>query len=174
MRKKTLEVAKGLAKKAGKFSLVPFMYSHYAVGGLLLHVAKVEEAINQNDKNAIAVNRQQALKAAKDALRSAKKYAPIITEACRLKGKIHWLSNKQKQAFKWYKKSIKEGERLRAGPELSRTYFEVGKRLLEPRSKYKQLNSITAKDYLEKARVMFEDMNLHWDLEQLEKVKKGD
>ena len=37
--------------------------------------------------------------------------------------------------------------------------------------KYKQLNEITAKEYQEKARVLFEEMDLKWDLEQLEKVK---
>jgi len=36
------------------------------------------------------------------------------------------------------------------------------------------LNGITAEEYLEKPRVMFEEMDLQWDLEQLEKVKKGE
>jgi len=53
---------------------------------------------------------------------------------------------------------------------LSRTYFEVGKRLLEPRSKYKNLNGITAEEYLEKARTLFEEMDLQWDLDELDKV----
>jgi hypothetical protein len=34
-----------------------------------------------------------------------------------------------------------------------------------------QLNGITAEEFLEKARVLFEEMDLKWDLEQLEKVK---
>jgi hypothetical protein len=55
--------------------------------------------------------------------------------------------------------------------ELSRTYFEVGKRLLEPTSKYKDLDGIKVWDYLEKARVMFEEMDLQWDLDELEKIK---
>jgi len=52
--------------------------------------------------------------------------------------------------------------------------MEVGKRLMEPRSKYKHLNNITAEEYLEKARVMFEETDLQWDLEQFEKVKRGE
>ena len=55
--------------------------------------------------------------------------------------------------------------------ELSRTYFEVGKRLLEPKSKYKELDGIKAWDYLEKAGMMFEMMDLQWDLDELEKLK---
>ncbi len=43
------------------------------------------------------------------------------------------------------------GERLGARPDLSRTYFEVGKRLLEPQSKHKELNGIDPKGYLEKS-----------------------
>lgn len=83
---------------------------------------------------------------------------------------FYWLINKQKKSLKWFDKSIKEGERLGARPDLSCTYFEVGKRLLEPQSKYKHLNGITAEKYLEKARGLFEEMDLKWDLEQLEKV----
>jgi hypothetical protein len=55
--------------------------------------------------------------------------------------------------------------------ELSRTYFEVGKRLLEPTSKYKELDDIKAEEYLEKARKMFKEMDLQWDLDELEKLK---
>jgi hypothetical protein len=53
---------------------------------------------------------------------------------------------------------------------LSRTYFEVGKRLLEPNSKYKELNGITADEYLEKARTLFVEMDLQWDLDELDKL----
>jgi len=53
--------------------------------------------------------------------------------------------------------------------ELSRTYFEVGKRLLEDGSKQKKLNGIGVEEYLNKARNIFEDLGLQWDLEQLER-----
>jgi hypothetical protein len=42
---------------------------------------------------------------------------------------------------------------------------------LEPTSKYKELDGIKAEEYLEKARVMFEEMDLQWDLDELEKLK---
>jgi len=88
-------------------------------------------------------------------------------------GDYYWLVGKQRKALKWWDKSIKEGERLGARPDLSRTYMEVGKRLLEPKSKYRELNGISAKEYLEKAETLFEDMDLEWDLEQLERVRSG-
>ena len=94
-------------------------------------------------------------------------------ESYRLCALYYWLINKQKKAYKWFDKSIKEGERMEARLDLSRTYFEVGKRLLEPQSQYKQLNGISAEEYLEKARILFEEMDLKWDLEQLSKLKAG-
>ncbi len=73
--------------------------------------------------------------------------------------------------MQWWRKAIAEGQRLNDRLELSRTYYEVGKRLLEPKSKHKELDGIKAWDYLEKARVMFEEMDLQWDLDELEKLK---
>lgn len=88
-------------------------------------------------------------------------------------GDFYWLRNNQKRALKWWNKSMKEGDRLGARLELSRTYFEVGKRLIESGSKHKMLNGIKADKYLENARVMFEEMNLQWDLTELHKVAKS-
>ena len=85
--------------------------------------------------------------------------------------KCYWLIGNQKKAIRWWEKSIQEGERLGDRPDLSRTYLEVGKRLLEPRSKYKELNGVDAKGYLEKARVLLEEMGLERDLNDLERLK---
>jgi|GEM_PF-3479894 hypothetical protein len=45
-----------------------------------------------------------------------------------------------------------------------------GKRLSKPNSPYRELNGISAVEYLNKAKAMFEEMDLQWDLEQLEQV----
>jgi hypothetical protein len=86
-------------------------------------------------------------------------------------GEYYWLIGKQKKAFSWWDKAVKKGEQLGARPDLSRTYFEIGKSLLDPKSNYKEWNGISANEYLEKARTMFEEMDLQWDLDELEKVK---
>jgi hypothetical protein len=57
-------------------------------------------------------------------------------------------------------------------PDLSRTYMEVGKRLLKPKSTYKELIGISATAYLDKAETMFRGMDLEWELEQLERVRQ--
>jgi len=74
---------------------------------------------------------------------------------------------------KWFAKSIREGERLGARPDLARTFMETGKRLMEPGSKYRELNGVSADEYLKMARAMFEEMDLQWGLEELEKVQAG-
>ena len=65
----------------------------------------------------------------------------------------------------------KEGERLGARLELSRTYMEVGKHFLEPNSKYKEINGITVEEYLEKVRTIFQEMDQQWGLDDLDKVR---
>ena len=91
-------------------------------------------------------------------------------EASRLVGTLYWLENKQKKAIQYWEKSMKSAEHLGARPELARTYMEVGKRLLENKSNFQQLNGLQAEQYLEKAEVLFKEMELDWDLDKLEKV----
>ena len=85
-------------------------------------------------------------------------------------GDYYWLVNKPGKALKWWSKAIQEGENLNARPDLSRIYFEVGKHLKEPQSKYKDLNDIGARGYLEKAENMFKEMDLKPDLKELDMV----
>jgi tetratricopeptide (TPR) repeat protein len=130
----------------------------------------LEESILSNNKSTISKCRQNAGKSSKNVLKNSKKYAPFRTAVLRLTGLYYWLINKQNKAVKWWKRAIVEGERLGARPDLARTYMEVGKRFLEEKSKYKELNGISAKEYLEKARTMFQEMDLQWDLDELDKI----
>ena len=45
-----------------------------------------------------------------------------------------------------------------------------GKRLSKPNSPYRELNGVSAAEYLNKAKTMFEEMDLQWDLEQLKNL----
>ena len=74
-----------------------------------------------------------------------------------------------KAAYKAFNKTIKIGEKLKAKLELSRTYFETGKFLSDPKTNYNELNGHSASHYLEKAKSMFEEMDLQWDLEEYRK-----
>jgi hypothetical protein len=88
-------------------------------------------------------------------------------------GVFFWLVGKHRKALMWFNRSIEEGERLGARPDLYRTYMEVGKRLGMYHSKYNELNGISAKEYLNTAEKQFLAMDLQWDLEQLESVRRG-
>jgi hypothetical protein len=48
--------------------------------------------------------------------------------------------------------------------------MEVGRRLLEPESRYKEFNRLKAEQYLEKAKAMFQEMDLLWDIDELAKL----
>jgi len=146
--------------------IIPFL-----VGRLITHIELLKQAIECDNQSDIRQIQRTAHRSAKQAVRKSREFAPYRTWILKLMGNYYWLIGKQRKALKWWDKSIQEGERLGARPDLSRTYFEVGKRLLEPQSKYKDLNGIEAKGYLEKARVLFEEMGLERDLDDLEKLK---
>ena len=168
---KTLEEAKKLVHKISKDAIMTIFYCQYLMGKFLLNLAMLENAILSSNQTDIGKYKKAALRKGKIAVSFArKKVASERTEACKLMGRYYWLTNQYGKALKWWNKSINEGESLGAKIELSRTYFEVGKSLLEPNSKYKELNSITAEEYLDKAKTIFEEMDLPWDLDELDKV----
>jgi len=145
--------------------LVPLLVARFFVD-----VDQLKHAIRSENSSDVAHLRKRVYNVGKAAVRNSRKYAPCRTKILRLMGIYCWLIGKQGKALKWWNKAIQEGERLGARPDLSRTYFEVGKRLLEPQSNYKQLNGIEAKGYLEKAGTLFEEMGLERDLDDLDKI----
>jgi class 3 adenylate cyclase/tetratricopeptide (TPR) repeat protein len=148
----------------------PYILGQFVLSRFILGLYYFEEALNGADKTASAMQHSNVFKIGEKTLKVATKYAFIRTEALKLMGVYYWLIGKQRRAIQWWRKAIAEGQRLNDRLELSRTYFEVGKRLLEPKSKYKELDGIKAEEYLEKARVMFEEMDLQWDMDELEKL----
>jgi class 3 adenylate cyclase/tetratricopeptide (TPR) repeat protein len=169
-----IEDAKKLLDQAEKIGdevdTVPWMLSNYCRSRVEYDLYRLNESIISGDKPQANEYRQKARKSAGTLIKQSQKVAQHRTEAHRLMGVYYWLTKKQKKALKWWDRSIKEGERLGARLELSRTYFEVGKRLTEAGSKFKALNGIKAQAYLEKASVLFEEMDLQWDLAELKRV----
>ena len=83
---------------------------------------------------------------------SAKRMASNRVEAYGYMAKYLWLTENFGKALKYYEKAIKEGDRLGANLELSRIYFEVGKKLSKAKLNQDQLNGISAIEYIEKAK----------------------
>ena len=150
---------------------VPQQSGELFLSSFILNLQHLEESTKKGDKSASSFHRASALKIGTKAVNMANKYALLKTEVLKLMGVYFWVIGKQRKAIKWWRKTIKEGQRLNDRLELSRTYYEVGKRLLEPKSKHKELDGIKAEEYLEKARTMFEEMDLQWDLDELEKIR---
>ncbi|OYT14234.1 MAG: hypothetical protein B6I19_01115 [Bacteroidetes bacterium 4572_114] len=97
-----------------------------------------------------------------------------LTEAYLIRAKLYNFLNKPKKTLKYLHLAITTGEKYNGRLELSRAYFELGKFLSNPKTKQKQLNGLSGNDYLEKARAMFEEMDLQWDLGEYGKfVEKG-
>jgi len=151
--------------------VLPVFLAPYMTARFFVDVEQLKHEIRSETPPDVANLRKRAYDAGKAAARNSNKYAPYRTKILRLMGLYYWLIDKQGKALKWWEKAIQEGERLGARPDLSRTYFEVGKRLLEPQSKHRELNGIEAKGYLEKARILFEEMGLERDLDDLERIK---
>ena len=108
-------------------------------------------------------------KTTKALVSATKKVNCTKTEAYRFRALAYQFSGNSKKALGYYKKSIDFAHWYGAKLELSRTYFELGKFLSDPKTKQKKFNGLSGKDYLEKAKAMFEEMDLQWDLEEYEK-----
>ena len=165
----SLSQASELHEKQSLLVMPPFL-APYLAARFFVDVAQLERAIRSNNSSDVTDLRKRACKSGKAAVRNSRKFAPSRTKIMRLMGPYYWLIGKQGKALKWWGRTIEEGERLGARPDLSRTYFEVGKRLLDPQSRYKELNGIEAKGYLEKAGTLFEEMGLEQDLDDLDKI----
>jgi len=150
--------------------IVPYYYSNYITGLLLYNICYLEYAFYVQNNEQISKYKHLASKSSSKAIKNSQKVFSDKPQIFCLVGRYYWIINKQKKALKWWKKSIQVGKELGARPDLSRTYFEVGKRLLEPQSIYTSLNGIDAKDYLGKAKDLFEQMNLQQDLKRLDNV----
>lgn len=167
--KETLTRARNIIEKQ------KFVTSSYASSYLVSHFLydlhqlqhKIHSLTPSNDSNF----RRSARRSGKAALKNARKYAPYRTKTFRLMGLYYWLIGRQRKALKWWDRTIKEGEQLGARFDLSQAYFEIGKRILEPGSKYNNLNGIDANGYLEKAETLFREMGLERDLDELKRLR---
>ena len=127
--KETVELAERIKAQT---ILVPLIMGEFLLIKFILELFQLEEAIKSDDKPALSPHRTNTLRAGTEALKIANKFAFIKTETLKLMGVYFWVIGRQRKAMKWWRKSIQEGQRLNDRLELSRTHYEVRKRLLEP------------------------------------------
>ncbi|MCF8369970.1 MAG: hypothetical protein K9H64_00005 [Bacteroidales bacterium] len=105
----------------------------------------------------------------KELIKTAMKFRGTLPEALLLKAEVYLYLLNYKVCFKALKSAQQIAENSGAKVELSRAYLELGKFLSNPNTKPKQFNELSGKDYLEKAKALFDEMDLQWDLEEYQK-----
>jgi class 3 adenylate cyclase len=154
-------------KYIGDRKVISIYHCAYLLAKAQIELSELKDCIQRNqphDKQSGAL-----LKTINKLIKLSKNLRSAATEAYRLKATTYWLLNKNATAYRFFDESVRVGEQLNHRLELSRTYFELGKFLSDPNTKPTQLNKLTGKDYLEKARTMFVEMYLQWDLEEYRK-----
>jgi hypothetical protein len=165
---KAEEILEYLKKIKPDINLVPYFLCTYYLSQIIYNTHKLEKALADGNRPNITLYRKQTLKAARVAIKTARKSAADLTESLKLMGTFFWILGKQRTALRWWEKSIKEGERLGARLELSRTFWEVSRRLSEENSRFSNLGGISGEQYKDRARSMFREMNLEWDLKKFD------
>ena len=141
--------------------------SAYFASRLLLDAARLETLLASGDRTAARVAARQARSSMRRAVRVAPKVATVRPEIYRLAGRVCWLLGRPRQATGWWMRSIDEGERLAAKPELARVYREVGQRMSTAGGNSEGMNGLSPAAFLEKARALFAELRLEWDRAQL-------
>jgi len=154
-----------------EFDTIPWQLSYFLIGRAALSIYRLQKETRNGTQRGQYKSQVKALIYCRALLKQTRKVAQHRTEAYRLMGRYFWLTQKPKRAFSWWEKSIRTGEKLGARIQLSRTYLEVGQRLMEPETHFSALAGRDAKAYLDKARRLFEEMNFELDLERLNRIE---
>ncbi len=150
---------------------IPYFIVNYLLAEFLFDLYQLEDAALLDDRSRISEYGKKAFRNGKLALENSRKLACHRTEVFRLMGLYFWFMNSQSKAIDWWRKSMAEGKHLNDRVELARTHMEIGKRLLETKSRFRDLDGVEPEAYLEKARIPCEQMGLDWDMDELDKIK---
>jgi tetratricopeptide (TPR) repeat protein len=158
---------KAAEKNLQESKQIPVLYGHYLITKIQLDLEflKAQKNNGENDKGKL----KEILAASNKLIKTSRKYVGNLTEAYLLRSRMFYLKENFKKALKNLSLAISTGEKYNGRLELSRAYFETGKFLSDPNNKFTQLNGISAAEYLNKARTLFEEMDLQWDLAKLER-----
>jgi hypothetical protein len=145
----------------------PFHTSWYRTAKLLHAVTRLEQAVASGDVPRKKTASRDALAAAKPALRTAAVLAMIRTETYRLTGTLHWIAGSTRKALRWWERSVAEGRRLGARPELARTHAEIAVRLGSRSGAPTIVAELSAAEHRDEARRLFLELGLDLDLAHL-------
>jgi tetratricopeptide (TPR) repeat protein len=151
------------AEKLVKILKIPVVVTQYLISMSYIEIAEIAASETHLQK------KKTLVKATKQLIKQSQKARANLTEAYRLHAIACWILNKPATAVKNFKRSIEAGTSYGGNLELARTYFETGKFLRDPQNKKERLNGMNGTECLLKAKSMFDEMNLQWDLADYEK-----
>lgn len=161
----TIEQAENLLSRLGLPP--PFYYvGSYRVSRFLFDLMELEAASATGGGLSARRARKVARKDGAVLLKTAAKMARLRTESYRLLGRYYWHVGARRRALRWYSRSLREGERLGALPELARTCLEVSRRLSGSAS-IQSLDGQTAEEFGNRARGLFRSLGLVKELAEL-------
>jgi len=161
--RQTLDRAGELVERIG--IAPPFHVGAYRLSSLLYDVVELERAVAAGDGARAKGLRKRARADAGPAIKVAASMARHRTEANRLMGSYQWIIGARGRAAKWWERSLREGERLGAWPEVGRTHLEVARRLASADGKLETIAGGNAASHLEHASEIFLRLGLASDLD---------
>ena len=173
LMKETEEAGKSLDQAnqiRSEVKAVPIQLSVFYRYQFEYYLCLLEDSLKSGRREESSEYRRKALKSGKMLIKTCQKAALYRTEAYRLMGVYNWLILDQKSALKWWHKAIREGENLGARPQVARTYAEISTRLCAVKGESSEFDVSRAEEPLQKAKMMFHDLGLHHDLEDLNSV----
>ena len=165
----TLVKAKAIISKAHR--ILPYFISTFRIAQSLFDLEELQRRALSMRKSGRSQARKRSSRSVIMALKNSLKYSTDQPESFRLRGTHYWLIGKRSRALSWWNRSEKTAEKLGARPELARTLFEIGKRLSEAGHDFQTIRSKTAVEYLNEAKIIFAELGLRTDLEELEKAE---
>jgi len=154
--------------------VLPFYLSNYLIARFQFELHRLKRSPRSGDGTAFRNQKSATWRIGQLALKNVANCAAFRTEAENLMGTCCWLLGKNRRARRWWGRSIRSGKELGALPELARTYAEIGKLCAREKGRKSRVHGLTPDQCREKARVIFTDLHLDWDLAQLGQVPGQD
>jgi hypothetical protein len=166
--RETLSQTQQLISRIGR--IPPFYINSFLIGQFHFDLYLMEQAILCGDGADIAKYRVKAAFSGRQVLKNSAKSAIDQTEVFRSMGTYCWLTGKKNKALKWWEKSMRAAEHFGFRIEAARTRMEIGYRLLQSKSRSKKDGAAGAEKYLKEAGIVFQEMKLQWDKDELDKI----
>jgi len=165
------EEAEKAFQEAGKHihdkQFLPIYYSQYLLARAWMEWSALKYCTDHHKP--IKKEAASVLKTTNMIIRISKTVPSKSFEAWRLKAMVYRQLGKKNSTLKCFSKSIQLGQKYNCPLELSRTYFAAGKFLQDSDSKRNTILGFSANEYLLKAKSLFEELDLQWDLKEYEK-----